>query len=438
MCGRHILRYLAALAFAGALLGYATGCGSAAGPAPATGSPSDDGQWRFVAEIDDFHGIAFSDRGRGWLVRSTYEQVGIGDGMTAPVRRGLWATDDGGRTWAACTGRIRSNGRWEAPAPSIDKLPNPDLLTPLDRRRLVVAFQGVSDYVVIGGTGFMVEAGYSPGGVVMSLDGGRSWTTCLRLPLREVIAASCWTDLRHGWVLSYHKSGELLDSWLWTLRRTADGGRSWQELAQWERPRDGNALVACPEGFLTMVDRRVGWEVFLMRIDKFASFGGVMCRTMDGGETWSPAERLPAARDEDAPGVQYPGSLDGFQALGQDEVWCWKAIEPVVEGDTMWEGALYHTTDGGRSWVYSDISDPVHWAHFVDGRRGWMVTGVNHARQAVSATVDGGLTWDREGEAEGRFIAFAPASDALRLVVRARGSVFGAGTFMLYERSIDD
>ena len=136
--------------------------------------------------------------------------------------------------------------------------------------------------------------------------------------------------------------------------------------------------------------------------------------------------------------MQYPGSLDGFQALGQDEVWCWRAIETVVEGDTMWEGALYHTTDGGRSWVYSDISDPVHWAHFVDGRRGWMVTGENGGGEAVSATVDGGLTWDREGEAEGRFVAFAPASDALRLVVRARGSVYGAGTFMLYERSVDD
>jgi hypothetical protein len=436
MCGRHILRYLAALALAGALLGHATGCGSAAGPAPAPGSPSGDGQWRFVAEIDDFHRIAFSDRGRGWLVRSTYEQVGISDGRTTPVRRGLWATDDGGRTWTACDGRIKSNGRWEAPAPSIDKLPNPDLLTSLDRRRIVVAFQGVPDYAVIGGTGFMVEAAYSPGGVVMSRDGGRSWTTCLRLPLREVIAVSRWIDPRHGWVLSYHKSGELLDSSRWTLRRTADGGRSWQELSRWERPRD--ALVTCPTGLLTMVDRRVGWEHFLMPLDEGVGLGGVICRTMDGAETWSPAERLPAARDEDFPGVEYPGSLDGFQALGRDEVWCWRAMEPMMEGDTRWEGALYHTTDAGRSWVYSDISDPVHWAHFVDGRRGWMVTGESGGGETVSATVDGGLTWEREGEAEGRFMAFAPASDALRLVVRARGTGFGAGPFMLYERSIDD
>jgi hypothetical protein len=432
---RHrVLRVLVPLLLAALLpAACASGCGSTATGSPGHGATSDEGPWRLVAEIDDVQQIAFADRDHGWLIRTHHSDAAVSEGP------GVWTSDDGGRTWTACDGRIESTTSWDAPAPTVAKLVKPAFVTPLGRRTVVVAFQGSSKYEVVGGAGTYPPANKTPGGVLMTRDAGRRWTTCLRLPLREVIAANCWTDARHGWVLSFQGSfgPESRIASLWTLRRTADGGRSWRELGQWEDPRDRNRLVTCPVGRMTMVDRRVGWELFLTPWDEAAESWSVMCRTPDGGQTWEPVKHLPVAGDEDGSTVRYATNPDGFQARGRDDVWCWMAIEPMMEGDTMWEGALWHTVDGGRSWEYASIADPVDGAYFADDRRGWLATDISRAGEAVLVTEDGGRTWQPELSVEGRFWSFVPAGDQIRLVVAPKVKYGEPGPYRLYERAID-
>lgn len=354
-----------------------------------------DGSWRLVTETSDVEDIVFSDSRHGWMIRrGEIPDLESGDSSLVPGRRGVWLTADGGRTWRLCRGRVVTAGHPAAAPPDATHIANPSSITAVDARTAVIAFQGARGPCV---------SGRSPPGVVMTRDDGRTWRVCLTLPRGQTIAASSWTDVRHGWVLCFRESASNKGD-PWTLWRTRDGGDSWRRIGDWT-DYYGFRPDPCPTGMMQFVDRRVGWALF---------WGGLR-RSTDGGLTWRRVKRLPETPAEH--GGCWGGYADHYQVLDGRRVLGDRALVPTENDEDLWEGVLYKTVDAGRSWTYRSMDDPVMGVHFVDGRCGWVAVG-RHRTVAVLRTTDGGKTWQQQLEQRGWFWRFAAAGDDLVLIVR--------------------
>ncbi len=117
----------------------------------------------------------------------------------------------------------------------------------------------------------------------------------------------------------------------------------------------------------------------------------------------------------------------------------WQAMR-FIDQMTGWiagdGGALYRTTDGGRSWWKSRIetSSRLIDLWFIDWNRGWVLgeaevgAGGSQGRQSalLFSTIDGGRTW-RRGELDGgRRVFFATESD---------GWITGTGSLLMRTRN---
>jgi photosystem II stability/assembly factor-like uncharacterized protein len=102
-------------------------------------------------------------------------------------------------------------------------------------------------------------------------------------------------------------------------------------------------------------------------------------RTTDGGDSWS---------KQDIPGAS-PG-VTSLQFLNPEEGWATLVEFPTGPGKHG-DGMALRTTDGGLHWRPVKISGDksFHWTiHFVDARNGWLRT-----EQVVYHTADGGASW---------------------------------------------
>ena len=218
-------------------------------------------------------------------------------------------------------------------------------------------------------------------------DQGRSWTS-QRLPnIRGVV----FVAPNDGWGVQVGGGA---------LVRTQDGGRNWQPIrlpgidtSRWQIQR------------LTFVSPDVGWAVLSV---------GNICRTTDGGRTWTRTGQAPGlvgqivARDAQtgfaldlrAPKiyrtrdggttwdtVQLPplpdkSSLEGLFAL-----------DPMTAWAVGTRGIILNTTDGGTTWRQqtSGVQAWLSAAHFADRQHGWAVGGLN----TILKTTDGGETWTK-------------------------------------------
>ncbi|HEX8853806.1 MAG TPA: YCF48-related protein [Pyrinomonadaceae bacterium] len=171
-----------------------------------------------------------------------------------------------------------------------------------------------------------------------------------------------FVDERRGWAVG--GKGALL--------ATDDGGRNW-------RARKSPTEDALRDVYFS--DEKTGWlvcerSIYLLReVDEPRAY---LLRTADGGQTWERVE--PAGQDVDArlTGMVFADAAHGF-----------------VFGEL---GALYATTDGGRTWARRRLPTKrlLLDAAFVDSRHGWLVG----AGASLLYTTDGGETW-REGRIEG-------------------------------------
>lgn len=207
-----------------------------------------------------------------------------------------------------------------------------------------------------------VVVGYA-GKVLMTEDGGQSWTVKKTNTNRALYAVD-FINTREGWIAG--QNGLIL--------HTTDGGETWDE------QRSGTILYLFAIDFL---DAREGWAVG----DKATYF-----HTVDGGHTW---RQFKLAQSESASEEESLLSNDpilyDIQFIDRRTGW--------IVGEF---GKIYHTADGGRTWVEQQgsllgrdgVLDPLDLpsffsVHFIDAENG-VASGLEGR---MARTRDGGETW---------------------------------------------
>ncbi len=161
--------------------------------------------------------------------------------------------------------------------------------------------------------------------VVRSLDGGKTWTdvTAVRVGngwRGRGFSGLCATNVRFNPFQPKHWVVLALDHGFW---QTKDGGFSWltgKGMPPWEGRWD--VTFAGPKGSVMFVTR-----------GQFGRFGGLL-KSTDGGETW----QLLAGKEHGLPELGDPAEPRSVHAVNPKTVW-------ATIG-----GKLYRTDDGGERW----------------------------------------------------------------------------------------
>jgi len=184
-----------------------------------------------------------------------------------------------------------------------------------------------------------------------------------------------------GWAVGYSHWDQATKAYTGTIVKTADGGETWTSQAV--------GTVESLNG-VDFVDEDSGWAV---------GTNGTILHTSDGGEHWI-AQTLPVT-DE----------LRSVVFVNINAGWA-TSVKPV-HYDTWgepdnWEAAIWHTSNGGETWVQQAIpgnASILHDVDFTDSQMGWAV-GVKYIGDdpygdpqhvaVVYRTTDGGLTWHEQ------------------------------------------
>lgn len=181
-----------------------------------------------------------------------------------------------------------------------------------------------------------------------------------------------------GWAVGDPHWDQGSKQYVGTILKTTDGGVTWT-------PQ--NAGVDAALHGVWFVDANQGWAV---------GDRGTILHTADGGVTWTPQ---PVDTDENFRAVTFIDAVTG---------WVTATTPSQVDdflGDTIdWQAAIYHTTDGGTTWTPQAIPAEVSILNridFVDAQTGWTVgtrrVESNTSRPdhfaAIYHTTDGGQTW---------------------------------------------
>jgi photosystem II stability/assembly factor-like uncharacterized protein len=270
------------------------------------------------------------------------------------------------------------------------------------------------------------------GNVVISGDGGQSWTQIAPIgsgprlwdveslsPTTSVycgetgIAAltstggASWTSLQSGGAGSTHGLDAVDGLRAWAandggeILRTTDGGAHWQRIA-----------VAGFDNYgrlddVDFADAQRGWAVG--RHEVFGGGFGKIVRSLDGGLTWNEQFVVPEGYFE---AVEALDASTAF-ALGQVPLGprfvlrttnggqTWNDVSPsqavfmdvdFVDGSTGWlvGGRIYRTSDGGQSWALQHTpAELLYSVSFADALHGWAVGW----GPTLLRTSDGGQTW---------------------------------------------
>ena len=206
--------------------------------------------------------------------------------------------------------------------------------------------------------------------IMKTTDGGISWDTSYNYGYTYAKHATFFsiyfTDKLYGWTI-----GDFFEQssfrYLPIIIRTEDGGVSWKNV--W----DNGAPTQIPQDIF-FIDKNNGWITF----SPFDNYVNVL-RTTDGGVSWKSIE--PAYT-----GSPFNGSYSSVYFLNNNLGWI---IASTSEG-----GLLCKTVNGGDSWIifkpfgYKEYFDKIK---FVDENSGWMKTSYTNA---IYESNDGGNTWD--------------------------------------------
>ncbi len=299
---------------------------SATGAAPAVGSIPLEGQ---------LGGISMRADGRGWLWTD----------------RGLYASEDGGRTWRSA-GWASSDGSTAVVS-------------------AVLTGDEAGYAIVRDSSAYLLR-------FVSTTDGGKSWTdlggwpfivypTPSASPSPETVRFAGFASASVGWALTDRR-----------LELTDDGGRTWRSAG----PPIDYAGTA-PKG-ASFFDAQRGWVVSQ---DTFTS-SLTLWATADGGATWTRTT---------LPGVPIPAETMGDATI----VWIDRSHAVIDIAGGMPNGyldGLLFTADGGATWsepamrsVTPNAGGITGAPVFLDPQIGWLAGGAPGTR--LWATRDGGQTW---------------------------------------------
>lgn len=307
-----------------------------------------------LAEDAKLHDVTFIDSQRGWAV---------GD------RGVVLCTDDGGVHW-----RRQPSG--------------------VDCPLLSVTFVSPERGWIAGGDATPLSH-RSRGRLLRTIDGGRTWQRMQDSTLPRLTHVQFF-DAAHGVATGYGSS--FYPSGLFVTR---DAGATWQPFS---RPRrtawlaadfldlENGVLVSGQGERAVLIDRELQ-EPTLAGVDarrvramdmRDASVGwlvgddGLIAVTNDGGVSWSAPAAAPLTAND-----------SGFTKKQDYHAVCARGEQVWIAGSPG--GTVWHSPDGGRSWVAqaTGLLTPLNDIAFVDSTHGWAVGSLG----VILATDDGGRNW---------------------------------------------
>lgn len=206
------------------------------------------------------------------------------------------------------------------------------------------------------------------------------------------------------------------EGWVLTpadLYRVRDSGRDWTPIFEND---DGQRTFYS----FTFPTPKSGVVVGTQRIGSFHNV--LILKTTDGGESWQQGITNVASEQDRhrAPllfSVTLCGETGGW-AVGEDLILytknsgqTWERQQSDFPGESLYSiactnserawavgtaGLMLRTTDGGKTWVHSDLEskEPLMQIRFF-GRKGWIVGGTDDESVVIRSN-DGGETWKRQ------------------------------------------
>jgi photosystem II stability/assembly factor-like uncharacterized protein len=189
--------------------------------------------------------------------------------------------------------------------------------------------------------------------IIKSTNGGLNWNVIDTSGANSICQAVFFKDQLHGWICG-GETGAAGTGW---IRRTINGGETWQEI-------DLDSSFITDVFFVNTLD---GWAT---------SEFGQLYKSTDGGQSWNLNIRI---------GNQEPMRKIFFTTV--DSGWSVGGIS----GDQI----IARTTDAGIDWTVEDTSingSSLHGLWFTDSQNGWTVGGANSGLK-ILRTTNGGVSW---------------------------------------------
>lgn len=275
---------------------------------------------------------------------------------TAPPGCSEWpllATHDGGKTWT----RLPSFRGGEIAA---------------------MSFRGAQDGWVVADR-CEPQCGAQPARLFATYDGGGTWS---QLPLLAATSPLSLQRLDSGiaWVVSEN-----------AMFITRDDGATWTSVANPCRLVRTDLTGDFAAGPFDFVDPAHGWIGCTGRNGGGGMAPKVLYRTVDGGLTWQLVAQTSLAQTS-LPTPNPPGVGDLTWSGGITDLHFFDATTGWLAVDGPPGSFLYHTDDGGHTWVESGELPSVGADHYVftDPAHGWAWGG-----DALLRTADGGAHWQK-------------------------------------------
>lgn len=241
------------------------------------------------------------------------------------------------------------------------------------------------------------------GTIVKTTNAGQSWTA-QEAGAVETFRAVHFLDANRGWVVGTNG----------TILTTTDGGARWSRLAVATADDFSGVVFADPNNGWAAAARPVHYYEFGKEFDDWLAS---IWHTADGGRTWTP-QQLPAGASI-VNRVEFVNAQTGW-AVGARIVGYDFGYRP------RHRGAIYNTTDGGRTWNEQYVTAEGFTftaVDFVDASNGW-AAGFPHSSDyngpCIFRTTDGGRTW-----VEQRAGSFNSQVRDIQFIDRNRGYAVG-------------
>jgi photosystem II stability/assembly factor-like uncharacterized protein len=338
--------------------------------------------------VDSLHGVAVgnmahytTDGGATWLqsasaLGSVYN-VELADSKTGFISDGSsspYKTIDGGKTWARVSlpravGRIQFFDASNGVASATD-----GVLHTADGGRTWSFVAGHGGFFVSPQIGFSVTNTSSE----RTTDGGRTWQPRGSLPANTWLNEIFFIDAQNGWGVGAESD----------IVRTTDGGLTWTNPMGGVYSSQQNPNNRYPLEGVSFADPLRGIAVGVC---------GSLLTTSDGGAGWT--SRLSGSC-----------TVSGRMAF-TDANHLWTAQK---------DGEILYTTDGGARWNRSSLPigvGEISQIDFVDDLNGWLaVRGNVVGDQFVFHSTDGGRSWVQQGAHDGGTLYGIDALDARTIV----------------------
>lgn len=303
---------------------------------------SDGKHWaKQYSSSDAFVSVDFISTTTGWVVGA----------------QSLVGTTDGGRTWQ----QLGEGPQWIRSVHFVNAAEGWGIAggsEPLFARGILVPYRGAV--------------------VVVTSDGGRSWTT---LSAPSDPQSVCFSDAAHGWLTS--SSG--------LVYRSADAGRTWNRVLQMPGGQPGLPSA-------TRIECAAPSAAWVQYAPGGAATGHspyIVYATLDGGQHWRAVMAESMTMPQSAPGVPSgPGSYPG----------AFSVVDPadaVFVGDTPPANAatvMIATSGGATLRTTGSIPGPseTYDAAFISTSTGWIVTVSMNGDVVIDSTTDGGYHWSQQ------------------------------------------